>query len=165
MRLKLPKEKVFTGPASVFRRFFAFLIDLLIIDFVIVFPFRGILQDIMPKGSYKEAYQFLISHSGYNTIISVIMVISGILSIFYFALLEYKFNQSIGKMFLGVFVKNDLKQKKFWQYLVRSLFLLPVFPFIILWVIDPLFMFFTKSHQRLSEILSKTKTVQSYLMG
>lgn len=165
MRLKLPKEKMFTGPASIFRRFFAFLIDIIILDFVIIFPFRGILRDIMPNGSYKESYQFLTANSGYNTIILVVMVITGILSILYFALLEYKFNQSIGKMILGVFVKTDLKQKKFWQYLVRSIFLVPVFPFVILWVLDPLFMIFTKTHQRLSEILSKTRTVQSYSMG
>ena len=165
MKLRLPKEKVFTGPASLFRRFFAFVIDLLVIDLVIFFPFRGILEKTMPKASYKEAYQFLISNPGYSKLISIIMVAAGILSIFYFALLEYKLNQSIGKMFLGVFVKNELKEKRFWQYLVRSMFLLPIFPFILLWILDPIFMFFTKNNQRLSEILSKTRTVQGYLMS
>ena len=165
MKLRLPKEKVFTGPASLFRRFFAFVIDLLVIDIVIFFPFRGILEKTMPKASYKEAYQFLISNPGYSKLISIIMVAAGILSIFYFALLEYKLNQSIGKMFLGVFVKNELKEKRFWQYLVRSMFLLPIFPFILLWILDPIFMFFTKNNQRLSEILSKTRTVQGYLMS
>ena len=165
MKLRLPKEKVFTGPASLFRRFFAFVIDLLVIDIVIFFPFRGILEKTMPKASYKEAYQFLISNPGYSKLISIIMVAAGILSIFYFALLEYKLNQSIGKMFLGVFVKNELKEKRFWQYLVRSMFLLPIFPFILLCILDPIFMFFTKNNQRLSEILSKTRTVQGYLMS
>ena len=165
MGLKLPKEKVFTGPASIFRRFFAFVIDLLVIDFIIIFPFRGILEKIMPKASYKEAYQFLLSNPGYNYLISVIMVVAGILSIFYFALLEYRLNQSIGKMFLGIFARNEMKEKRFWQYLVRSMFLLPVFPFVLLWIVDPIFMFFTKNNQRLSEILSKTKTEQGYLMG
>lgn len=165
MRLRLPKEKVFTGPASMFRRFFAFVIDLLVIDFIIIFPFRGILEKIIPKASYKEAYQFLISNPGYNKLISVVMIATGILSIIYFALLEYKLNQSIGKMFSGIFVKNEMKEKRFWQYLVRSMFLLPVFPFVLLWVLDPIFMFFTKNNQRLSEILSKTRTVQGYLIN
>ncbi len=164
MKLKLPKEGAFTGPASVFRRFFAFLIDILIIDFVMFFPFRGILQEIIPQGSYKEIYQFLISNPSYNTLISAIIISAGILSIFYFALLEFKLNQSIGKMFLGIYIKNERKEKRFWQYLVRSMFLLALFPFIFLWVIDPIFMFLSKNNQRLSEILSKTRTVQSYSM-
>jgi len=164
MKLKLPKESIFLGPPPLLRRVLAFLVDLLVIDLVIISPFRGILQKIVPKGG-SDAYNFLISNPGYGRTLSLIMLIIGILSVLYFALLEYKFSQSIGKMLFGLFVKSELKQKRLWQYAVRSMFLLMIFPFILLLILDPVFMFFTKTNQRLSEILSKTRTVQSYLMG
>ena len=82
--------------------------------------------------------------------------------ILYFYKMEKNMSQTIGKRITGIYVVSDQKELKAWQVIVRSLVFLPVFPFILLWIIDPLFMFFNKSNQRLSEILSKTRVVEKF---
>ncbi|PIN68596.1 hypothetical protein COV93_08920, partial [Candidatus Woesearchaeota archaeon CG11_big_fil_rev_8_21_14_0_20_43_8] len=84
--------------------------------------------------------------------------------ILYFALTEFKLGQSFGKMLLQLRVRSDTKDLRLYQCLLRSIFLIPVFPFILLWIADPLSMAFTKDSRRLSEILSKTRTVQDYVV-
>ena len=73
-----------------------------------------------------------------------------------------RMGQTIGKMLMKIYVVSDNQDLKAWQLLTRSIVFIPIFPFILLWVLDPLFMFFTKTNQRLSEILSKTKVVEKY---
>lgn len=161
-KLKLPKQKTFAGPAFVWKRVLAFLIDLLIINFIILFPFRKLFREIMPTASsFKETFN-LVNTSELNSLILTISIFASILMMLYFIILERKIGQSIGKILTNVYVVSELKELKFWQLLVRNLFLIPFFPFIMLWVADPLFMFFTKDKKRLSEILSKTKVIEKY---
>lgn len=163
LKLNLPKEKRFTGVAPVWKRFFAFIIDLLIIDFVIIFPFRNIILKIIPVGiPYSQAYDFLIGNPGFTRLISIITITISIFAILYFSILELKLNQTVGKIFMNIYVISESKKFRYWQALIRSLFFLPIFPFILLWVIDPIVLFFNKNNQRLSEILSKTRTIQNY---
>lgn len=70
--------------------------------------------------------------------------------------------QTIGKMLMKIYVVSDNANIKTWQLFTRNLVFIPIFPFVLLWVLDPLLMFFTKTNQRLSEILSKTKTVEKF---
>ena len=77
-------------------------------------------------------------------------------------IMEKKLNQTPGKMLFNLYVNSQTKDLKYWQLFIRSIFLIPLFPFVLLWLIDPLVMFFTKENQRLSEILSKTKVVEKY---
>ena len=84
------------------------------------------------------------------------------LALLYFYLLEKKLAQSIGKVLFGLYVRSQEKELKRWQIFVRSMFLMPVFPFVLLWLVDPIVMLFNKENQRLSEILSKTKVVEEY---
>ena len=71
-------------------------------------------------------------------------------------------SQSIGKMLMKIYVISDNKVLKTWQLLVRNIVFIPIFPFVLLWILDPLFMFFTKTNQRLTEILGKTRVVEKY---
>ncbi len=163
--LRLPRERTFTGPALIWKRLLAFVADLLIINLVIFFPFKGIIKESIPEfGSYSEAYSFLSSNQSYTTTLTMVSLVMSLFAILYFALLEHKTGQTPGKMLFNISVANDVKKMSFWQFFVRSLFIIPVFPFVLLWIIDPLFMLFTKTNQRLSEILSKTRTVQSYVI-
>ena len=160
----IPKEYAFNkgGPASKWRRIIAFIIDLLVVDFVLFFPFRGILTKIMPTASFKETYSYLQSNPSISKTINIIMLFFGILTLLYFAILEWKLGQTIGKIFTRITVASQTNKLRFWQCAVRSLFLIPVFPFVLLSVIDPILMFLTKTNQRLSEILSKTMVVNKY---
>ena len=164
-RLNLPKEKTFIGPALIWKRIAAFFIDMLILNLIVLFPFRALFKNIFPKDySFSEAYRLLGSSANFTGYISSISLVMSILIILYFFMLERKMSQTIGKMLMKIYVVSDNKDLKAWQLLARNLVFLPVFPFVLLWVIDPLFMFFTKTNQRLTEILSKTKVVERYSM-
>src|SRR3989338_8774514 len=133
--LNLPKEMTFTGPALVWKRAIAFLADFLIINSIIFFPFRKVIQNEIPDmESYSEAYNFLISNQGYATRLTVISVIMSLLSIMYFALIENKAKQTPGKIFMNISVESETKNLTFIQCAARSLFLIPAFPFFLLWL-------------------------------
>ncbi len=163
-RLNLPKERTFTGPASLWKRAFAFVTDLLIINLIILFPFRKLFLKIIPeKATFSETYNFL-QNSGFSGAITALTLVAAFLSLLYFYMLEKRLQQTIGKMLFKIYVVSDSKELKGWQLLVRSMFLVPIFPFVLLWVVDPAFLLFTKSNQRLSEILSKTRVIERYAM-
>lgn len=161
--LNLPKEKTFIGPALIWKRIAAFFIDIMVINLVVLFPFRALFRNIIPKDySFSEAYRLLGSSTNYTSYISSVSFVMSMLVILYFLMLERKMSQTIGKMLMKIYVISDNKDLKAWQLLARNLVFLPIFPFVLLWIIDPLFMFFTKTNQRLTEILSKTRVVEKY---
>ena len=162
-RLNLPKENTFIGPALLWKRIAAFFVDLLIINLVILLPFSALFQNMIPKDySVSEAYKFLRSSADFTSFISTISFFMSILVILYFFMLELKMGQTIGKMLLKIYVVSNTSNLTRWQLVIRNLVFIPLFPFVLLWIIDPLFMFFTKTNQRLTEILSKTKVVEQY---
>lgn len=161
-RLNLPKEKLFVGPALIWKRIAAFLIDLAIINLVIFIPFRSLLAKIFPADySFSEALK-LLSSTDYAELITLVSSLMGVFIILYFYMLEKRMRQSVGKRIMKIYIASDNKELKFWQVLVRNIVFLPVFPFFLLWILDPLFMMFTKTNQRLSEILSRTKVIGIY---
>ena len=162
-RLNLPKEKTFIGPALIWKRIAAFFIDVIVINLVVLFPFRKLFQSISPKDySFSEAYKILSTGTNYSSFITHISFVMSILIILYFLMLEKKMGQTIGKMLMRIYVVSDNNNLKAWQLLTRNLAFIPIFPFVLLWIIDPLFMFFTKTNQRLTEILSRTRVVEKY---
>lgn len=154
--------KAIVAEASILKRALAFAIDILFVEFVILFPFSNALEEILPaESSFYEAFSALSSGS-YDSMLRIVAIFTAIPTIAYFAILEKKLGQTIGKRLLKLYVVSQTKELKYWQALVRSIFLMPVFPFVLLWIIDPLVMFFSKERQRLSEILSRTKVVEKY---
>ena len=173
-RLNLPKEKIFIGPALIWKRIAAFFIDIVIINLVVLFPFRGLFQNIIPKDySFSEAYKLLSSSTDYASFINSVSFIMSISIILYFFMMERKMGQTIGKMLMKIYVvdasenassrsTSDNNNLRAWQLFARNLVFIPIFPFVLLWIVDPLFMLFTKTNQRLTEILSKTRVVEKY---
>ncbi len=159
MKRGLPKERTFEGPASLLKRVVAFIIDILILRFVVVYPFSKAWIAV-PAGSFVETMEFFQQNPGISNTVYTTSAVIGILMMLYFAIFEYKLHQTVGKMLMKIYVKD--KKLAFWQCLVRNLFLIPVFPFVLLWITEPLFMIFTKEHQRLLEIITKTKVVEKY---
>ena len=162
-QLNLPKERIFIGPALIWKRIAAFIIDIVILNLIVLFPFRSLFQNIIPKDySFSEAYKLLSSSTNYAGFISSVSFVISILVILYFLMLERKMGQTIGKMLMKIYVVSDTNNLKAWQLLTRNLVFIPIFPFVLLWVVDPVFMFFTKTSQRLTEILSRTRVVEKY---
>ena len=159
--MNFPNKKIIFAQASILKRAAAFAIDILIINLAILFPFDSVFQKIVPSDSLSEAFEFLSSNAD-STSIKAIIISASIVTILYFVIFEKKLKQTPGKMLFKLYVEAQGKDLKYWQLFVRSMFLIPFFPFVLLWIIDPIVMLFTKENQRLSEILSRTKVVERY---
>ncbi|MFP4111545.1 MAG: RDD family protein [Candidatus Woesearchaeota archaeon] len=175
-KLNLPEKKNYLVPASPLKRFAALVIDIFLLNFVVISPFSGVLRRIIPTENIS--YEWILANSEVTSIIYVLMFFIALLSLLYFAVLESRLGQTLGKMMMNIHVINlsDLirsgeKQKtkaksiserkiSFFQAVIRNLFVFPFFPFALLWIIDPAFMIFSKNGQRLSERLSKNMTVE-----
>jgi len=155
-------KKEFEGPANILRRILAFIIDILILNLTVFYPFQALLSDMVPLDNFNEAIKFMIENESTSSTLLMVTIAMAVLAISYFSLLEWKFSQSIGKMFTKLYVVSETKELRLWQAVLRSLYFIPFFPFIILVVVDPIFMAINKEGKRLSEIMSKTKVVQIY---
>ena len=150
------------GPASIWRRLAAFFIDMMVLELAL-FPLQKISTQVTQITDISSLKKIVLSTAMSGKFAALLFII-GLLTIAYFALLEHKLQQTPGKMLMKIYVASETKQLNFWQCIVRSLFLLPGFPFIILTILDPIFLLFSKTSQRFSEKLSKTRTVQWYLL-
>ena len=159
--LRLPKERVITIAAFPWKRAVAFLIDIIIVS-IIVNPLEKVITKSVGASSYGEIYAKLVDSSQFGNLIIAISIFMSIVAILYFSVLEYKFGQTIGKIIMNIYVVSEDKILKYWQCIVRNLFLLPFIPFIVLWLVDPLYVLFTPERRRLSDIFSKTKVVEYY---
>ena len=52
-------KKTFLAQASVLKRAGAFIVDILIINVIILFPFRSIFDSIIPQKTFSGAFDFL----------------------------------------------------------------------------------------------------------
>ncbi len=180
---RLPKAYVM--PASVFKRFFSFAIDLLIINIFILGPFNSLFEALLGD-DFASMYQTLVSEPGAMSSLSSAIIAASVIILLYMVILQRKFGQTIGMMVADIYVikipqpekmrrmgaakkKNTLKEMidmsnqmriGFFDAVLRSLFIIPLSPFILLWVIDPSYMFVSKSSQRLTEHLSRTMTIE-----
>jgi hypothetical protein len=58
--------------------------------------------------------------------------------------------------------ENEFERPRFWQCLVRNLFMIPTLPFVLLWAAEPVYFFAARKGQRLTEWMSRTKVVEQY---
>lgn len=141
------------------RRTIAFLFDIALLSFTIVAPLSTFLEKILPQTTdFMASYNALANNAAASTGITVLLYFIFILILLYFTLCEYFVGQTAGKRWMNLKV-TDLAGNRptFFQALTRNLVFLPMFPFMLFWVIDPLYLLF--SGQRLSEQLSRTKTI------
>jgi uncharacterized RDD family membrane protein YckC len=99
--------------------------------------------------------------------LSMVFILIVMLAMTYFVLMQYAVGQTLGRMVLNVYVVQQVDDKnltrpRFWQCLVRNIFLIPTIPFVLLWIVDPVYFFFAKKGQRLTEWLSKTRVVEQF---
>ena len=164
MKLNLPKQRNFKGPARIWKRALAFLIDITIIDFLLGVPFRSLFLKVVPEEDFFGEMKILQSSEKALMLLTVIMISYMFLYLLYFAILEYKLGTTIGKMFMRIKVEEDKNAYGFLSYIIRNMVFIFIFPFILLWIADPLFMLFNRDGRRLSEILSRTRTVEDYIV-
>ena len=158
--MKKPSTAIVQGsiPALLWKRIAAFIVDILVLELTVLTPFRNVIERAIPINhlSFSALNNIQVSGS-----LAVALLLMGLLSVLYFALCESILGQTVGKMLFHLRVAGIGNPPGFWQCFIRSMFLLPVFPFIMFWMVDPLYMFFTSSSQRLLERWSRTATVES----
>ena len=137
------------------------MLDLTIINLIIAYPLKGYVNKILPTfSSLTKTYEYFLSNQELSYGLLSVSIVISVLSIAYFTILESNIGQSIGKKLLHLRVISLDKKPKTWKYIIRSLLLIPVFPFILLWFIDPIYIFFNTDGQRLTESISKTKVIE-----
>ena len=169
MKLNLPEKKVYVGPATMWKRILAFVLDLLILDFFVLSFFRGIMEQLnLGAGGLAATYHMLDKNPAQAQALVMLFMLLVLLVFVYFVLLQYLTGQTIGGMLFNIQVVSQEGKKfgkaGFWQCVLRNLFFIPAIPFIFLWVIDPLYLFFTKKGQRLTERISKTKVIEQFII-
>jgi uncharacterized RDD family membrane protein YckC len=165
MKEKIKKSKTFMGTASVLKRILTLIIDFFIIYFIIARPFNKIIISLLENidtVNYTQTIEILNSSPEIVTNISVIIFFISIISLVYFSYMEWKFSQTFGQMIVGLYVISERKEKSIWQYVLSNLFVFPFFPFIILWIVDPLYMFY--NGKKFTEKLADLRMEQKYVI-
>jgi uncharacterized RDD family membrane protein YckC len=130
-----------------FKRALSFIIDIIIINVIIIWPFQKLFYGYANTGMNIDILPL-------NIYLAIILIF--ILSWLYFSFMEYYLGQSIGQMVLQLKVSEDLS---LWKSLFRNCYMMPFFPFYILWIVEPVYLAFFK--ERLLEKISGTKTISS----
>ena len=141
-------------PAPLYKRIIAYLIDLAIVNFVIISPFKSLLSSLIPTATnFPEFYTSLTSML--STKVMIIGLISGLFAILYWSILEFKIQQTLGSLILGISVMPLTKKYTLSQALLRNV---TKFSTLLL-LLDSIFIFKSDKNQRLTERLSKTMTI------
>lgn len=135
--------------ASFWKRTLAFLFDIMIINIIIAWPFQSI---FMKYALTDISIDSIIPAKLYLTIIIIFL-----LALLYFTFLEYYIEQTPGQIMMNIKSISIDGKMTFWKALFRNIFILPFFPFYILWIIEPLYLAFY--NQRLLEKWTGTKTI------
>ena len=161
VKLKLPKARESILPANPLKRMAAFLVDFLILQIIVISTFASYFDTNFPKNqeSLLSTYNYVSAHYGVFMQMYYVMIAMSIIILIYFVFMEYKYSQTIGKMLFSLYVESTLSTKlTLWQCILRSIYVIPIFPILLLWMIDPIYLLF--KGERLSEAFSKTKTVE-----
>jgi hypothetical protein len=144
-----PRITTVVQDAGFFRRLIAFVLDILIIDILVTAPFTPLFEPMLERmrttGIATMAYT--------NMEIAAIMLVF-IIAYAYFTLFEYLLSQTPGMILANTRVHGETSIMK---TLVRNSFMLPFFPFILLWIIEPVAIAFW--HRSVLEHLTGTRTV------
>ncbi|MEM4245350.1 MAG: RDD family protein [Candidatus Nanoarchaeia archaeon] len=145
--------------ANFWKRVLAYIIDAVIVNVIIIWPFQKTLTEL--TSAYQDQnllkYMTAINEEALRNALpqlGLLFVIISLLTIAYWALLEHKFGQSIGKMIMKIYVKSDEKILTLWQCVVRNISKISG----ILLIIDCIGII--SNNQRYLERVSKTKVIE-----
>lgn len=148
----------FVRQARVWKRLLAFALDLYL-SLMLFSAFLLIVESEMP-GNFSGMVA-----AGFTPLAMAAIVFASVFVLLYHVFSEWTVGQTIGMMLFGITVAQTQKKTaqkrtgmRFWQALVRNLFILPFFPFTILWVVEPMYYMFRG--ERLLEHWTETQTVE-----
>lgn len=139
------------------RRCGAFIIDYLIINIIISLAFKSVISnraDLEGLG-FWAAYNSMIADPSFSSLLLAMSISSACLAILYFAIIEFKLKQTLGKIIFKINVKSDAKELSMKQSFLRNLPKALVFiDSGLVLLIDLIYMLFKK--KRLFDFLART---------
>ncbi len=141
--------------AVTWKRILAYIIDIFIVNSIIVKPLNNLLKFSGNMGM-NNLLSFLESLLTLRRFL-IVTLISGIITILYWSVLEYKIQQTLGSLLLNIKVKSETKKTNFLQFLVRNI--TKISPAIL--AIDSIQVLYSDKKQRFTEKLSKTVTIKN----
>src|SRR3989344_3199435 len=132
--------------ANLWKRAFAYLIDILLLNFVIILPFKSILKPLQNE-KIIEIGKFI----DLNILLALLSIT--LLSYIYFVYLDYKLQKTIGMIIFGLISKTKGEftlQKSLLRNITK--------PFSILLISDALHIIYKGGYQRYTEVISDTWT-------
>ncbi|MEK6861623.1 MAG: RDD family protein [Nanoarchaeota archaeon] len=141
-----------TNYAPLWKRIVAFIIDWIVIGFIILLPLGSAGKSKL--SSLSETLQ--VTPTKLTSEMIIVSIIIAIIMILYWTILEYKIHQSVGKILMRLQVVSKTKSLTLWQCLVRNLtkFSSPLL------FLDVIYMLITRSHQRFLEKTSNTEVIE-----
>ena len=131
-----------------FRRFIAYIVDLLIVSVLITRPLNNLINKEFNLQSFFD-YSFLST-------VFLVNLLMGVLTVLYWSILEYKIGQTIGALLFSLRAKSENnKGLSFKQSLLRNITKING----LLIFIDAIGILFNKKRQRFFERISKTVTI------
>ncbi len=124
----LPQEEVLEETAPFIKRFFAFIIDLLVFNIIFYPVFMSSFQLTSNINSDLMTTDYLLSNPQIISVMLGVLIAGSIIFCFYMALSEYSFRMTIGKQLMGLWVSGETT---IWGFVIRNLlkstfiFLLP----------------------------------------
>ena len=150
--------RTFTGPASIIKRLGAFFVDLIILEFFAFNSLEGVVRNFLPSMGFTDMTTYLQQNPDKLILLVGVAILAGIYAVFYFTLFEWALQQTPGKMLVNI----RIKEAGFWKIFASNLTFLPIFPFNILWIVDPVHMFFSQKNQRFMERITGIEVVEEY---
>ena len=140
--------------AKIWKRIFAYAVDIFVVNSIIIRPLNQLLDASIPKD--MQSLMMFVKDSNLKAIF-LITLVSGMITILYWAILEYKIQQTLGGFLLDIKVKSEIRKTKFSQFLFRNV--TKISPIILL--LDSISVLYSNKRQRFTERLSKTKTIEN----
>ncbi len=146
------KKAEINTPAPLWKKACAYVIDVLIVSLVIILPL-GNLYPQKTTTSLNEAWSLLTQELTKTHMILSLLI--GVLTILYWAILEYKLSQTLGKMLMKIRVHSLTNHLTFKQCIVRNL---TKVSFLLL-LLDTLYII-KSGHQRFFDMLAQTEVIE-----
>ncbi|RME52845.1 hypothetical protein D6783_03455 [Candidatus Woesearchaeota archaeon] len=147
--LNLPKREGIEVPARFWKRMLAFLLDLFFLRLFVLAPFSSLFE--------QRASTSLLMEESLPAPVMAGAFIVVLLVWLYFTMFQFVLKQTPGMMIAGLWVRGRVGLVK---AAVRNLFILPVFPFFILWIVEPVHLLLKKV--RWLEVVTETRTVEVF---
>ena len=113
------KKSEIEVPAPVWKKACAYVIDALVVSFIIVLPMSNFYPRTAVKAeSFADIWSSVKQTSGKTMVISLVIAL---LTILYWAILEYKIGQTIGKALMKIRVRSVIGHLSFKQCFIRNI--------------------------------------------